>query len=94
MQQQQVAVQLEEEFRDALNRIGFTPTEQGAIIEYSGCRNLAMIGLLSEEDIARMCKAFRTRPIAPIGITILQEKLLLGVRLWVANRLRVQLPII
>ena len=93
MQQQQVAVQLEEEFRDALNRIGFNPAEQGAIIEYTGCRNLATIGLLSEEDITRMCKAFRTRPIAPIAITVLQEKLLLGVQFWVANRQRVQLPI-
>jgi hypothetical protein len=48
MQQQPVAVQLEADFRAALNRIGFLPDEQVAIIEYTGCRNLAMLGLLSE----------------------------------------------
>jgi hypothetical protein len=52
-----------------------------------------MIGLLSEEDVTRMCKAFRTRPVAPILITVLHEKLLLGVRFWVSNHRRVQLSI-
>jgi hypothetical protein len=55
MQQQPVAVQLEADFRAALQRIEFTPEEQGAIIDYTGCRNLAMLGLLSEEDLIRMC---------------------------------------
>jgi hypothetical protein len=79
MQQQPVAVQLEADFRAALNRIGFTPDEQVAIIDYTGCRNLAMLGLLSEEDLMHMCKAFCTRPNNPIPLTVLQEKLLLGV---------------
>ncbi len=92
-QQQPVGVQMEADFRAALNRIGFTPDEQNAIIEYTGCRNLAMLGLLSEEDLTRMCKAFRMRPNAPIPLTVLQEKLLLGVRFWVTNRQRLQLPI-
>jgi hypothetical protein len=60
MQQPPVADQLEADFHAALNRIGFTPDEQGAIIDYTGCRNLVMLGLLSEEDLVRMCKAFRT----------------------------------
>jgi hypothetical protein len=75
MQQQPIAAQLEVDFRAALNRIGFTPDEQGAIIEYTGCRNIAMLGLLSEDDITRMFKAFCTRPNAPMQLTVLQEKL-------------------
>jgi hypothetical protein len=88
-----VAAHLEADFRAALNRIGFTPMEQEAIIEYTGCRNIAMLGLLSEDDITRMCKALRTRAIAPISLTILQEKLLLGVRFWISYWQRLQLPI-
>jgi hypothetical protein len=97
MQQQQqpvpVAVQLKAEFRAALNRIGFTPQEQDAIIEYTGCRNVAMLGLLSEDDFTRMCKSFCTRPNAPLPITVLQEKLLLGLRFWISNRQRLQIAI-
>ncbi len=88
-----VAVQLEADFRAALNHIGFTPDEQIAIIEYTGCRNIAILGLLSEEDITRMCKAFRTRPNAPILLMVLQEKLLLGVRFWISSQQRFQIPV-
>jgi len=96
MQQQQqppMALQLELDFRAALNRIGFTPEEQAAIVHYTGCRNIAMLGLISEEDLIRMCKAFRMRPNVPIPLTVLQEKLLLGVRFWVSNRQRLQLAV-
>jgi hypothetical protein len=99
MQQQQqqqpvpVAIQLEAEFRAALNRIGFTPLEQDAIIEYTGCRNVAMLGLLSEDDFTRMCKALRTRPNVPLPITVLQEKLLLGLRFWISNHQRLQIDL-
>ena len=92
-QQQPLGVQLEADFCAALNRVGFTPDEQVAIIEYTGCRNLAMLGLLSEDDLTRMCKAFQTRSVAPIPLSVLQEKLLLGIRFWVANRQRLQLVI-
>ena len=85
--------QLEADFLAALNRIGFNPDEQIAIVEYTGCRNIAMLGLLSEEVIIRMCKAFRTCTIVPIPLTVLQEKLLLGIRFWISNRQRLQLPI-
>jgi hypothetical protein len=92
-QQQPVGIQLEADFRAALNRIGFTPEEQAAIIDYTGCRNIAMLGLLSEDDLIRMCKAFRARPNAPIPLSVLQEKLLLGIRFWVTNRQRLQIAI-
>jgi hypothetical protein len=52
-----------------------------------------MLGLLSEEDLMRMSKAFRTRPNNPIPLTVLQEKLLLGVRFWISARQCLQIPI-
>jgi hypothetical protein len=33
------------------------------------------------------------RPNVPIPLTVLQEKLLLGVRFWVSNRQRLQLEV-
>jgi hypothetical protein len=92
-QQPPPAAQPYVDFIAALNRIGFNPDEQQAITQYTGCRNIAMLGLLSEEDITRMCKTLRTRANNPIPLTVLQEKLLLATRFWVANRQRVQLPV-
>jgi hypothetical protein len=67
MQQQQqkqpVSIQLEADFHAALNHIGFTLDEQGAIIEYTGCRNVAMLGLLSEDDLICMWKHFVYDPM-------------------------------
>ncbi len=75
-QQQPVGVQLEADFRAALNHVGFTPDGQIAIIEYTGCRNLAMLGLLSEDDLTRMCKAFRMRSVAPIPLSVFTGKVI------------------
>ncbi len=86
---------LEADFCAALQRIGFTPEEHGAIIDYSGCWNLAVLDLLSEEDLIRMCKSFCSRPNLPIpSLTVLQEKLLLGIRFWISNRQSLQLPFV
>jgi hypothetical protein len=52
-----------------------------------------MLGLQSEEDIIRMCKAFHARPNAPILLTVLQEKLLLGIRFWISSQQRLQIPV-
>jgi hypothetical protein len=40
-----------------------------------------------------MCKAVRMRPNNPVALTLLQEKLLLGLRFWIAGHQRLQLPI-
>ncbi len=87
MQKQQppMALQLELDFHTALHRIGFILDEQAAIIDYTGCRNIAMLGLVSEEDLMRICKAFHMRLNAPIPLIVLQEKLLLGIQFWVSN---------
>ncbi len=76
-QQQQIQAQALADFCDALNRIGFLAAEQDAIIDFTGCTNMAMLGLLLEEDISKMCKTLRTRA-NPVPLTLLQEKLLLG----------------
>jgi len=52
-----------------------------------------MIGLLLEDDITKMCKTLRTRQLNPVPLTLLQEKLLLGLRFWIAGRQRLQLTI-
>jgi hypothetical protein len=80
-------------FMAALGRIGFAPPVQQEIVAYTGCANITMLGLLTPEDITKMCKVFRTRAANPIQITVVQEQLLLAVRFWVANRQRLQKPV-
>lgn len=80
-------------FRDALSRIGLNPIMQEEIIAYTGCVNIAMLGLLTAEDISKMCKTFRTRANNPINVTVIQEQLILAIRFWVTNRQRLQKPI-
>jgi hypothetical protein len=83
--QQRVQAQAMADFRDALNRIGFLHVGQQAIIGFTRCTNLAMLGLLLEEDIIKMYKAFQTTPADPAPLMLLQEKLLLGLRFWIAS---------
>jgi hypothetical protein len=47
-------------FENALARIGFSPEERLAFIQASGCTNVAMIGLLSTDQINRLCKRLST----------------------------------
>jgi hypothetical protein len=81
------------DFEAALARIGFGPQERTAIIDMSGCRNIAMLGLLTADQVSKICKRIETRVIDPLPITTIQEQLLLAMRFWVANRQRLQLPI-
>jgi hypothetical protein len=81
-------------FEDALMRIGFGLPERTAIIEMSGCRNIAMLGLLTTDQVSKVCKRIETRQVNPLPITTLQEQLLLALRFWVTNRQRLQLPIL
>jgi hypothetical protein len=43
-------------FRDVLERISFTQQQSEAIIEATGCRNIAMLVLLTTDQISKMCK--------------------------------------
>lgn len=91
-QQQVQAAQLA--FAAALGRIGFAPDVQQEIMACTGCNNIAMLGLVTPEDISKMCKAFCTRAVNPIQITVIQEQLLLAIRFWVTHCQRLQKPIL
>jgi hypothetical protein len=52
-----------------------------------------MLGLLTSEQVAKVCKEIRTRAINPILISTIQEQLLLALRYWVTNRQRLHQPI-
>ncbi len=73
-------------FDNALARIGFSPNERNAFIQASGCVNAAMMGLLSSEQISRICKRLSTRTADPISLSAIQEQLLLALRFWVAKQ--------
>jgi len=43
-------------FENALARIGFAGPERQAFISQSGCTNIALLGLLPSNQVAKMCK--------------------------------------
>jgi hypothetical protein len=81
-------------FSTVLDRIGFTQQQSDAIIKTTGWRNIAMLGLLTIDQIRKTCKRLVSRTVDPIRITMVQEQLLLGLRFWVANNQRLQLPLV
>jgi len=78
-------------FENALARIGFSPDERQGFIEVNGCRNVAMLDLLSPEQINCTFKRLSTRPINPLATSANQEQLVLAVRFWVASQQHLQL---
>jgi len=84
---------IQQDFVAALDRIGLEPEQRNAIIETSGCINIAMLGLLTSSQVSKLCKRIETRPVNPIHINTIQEQLLLAMRSWVINRQRLQLPV-
>jgi hypothetical protein len=93
MADQQAAKAAQVAFMAALGRIGFAPAAQQEIIAYTGCANIAMLGLMTPEDISKMCKVFRTHAVNPLQVMVVQEQLLLAVRFWVSNRQHLQKPV-
>jgi ethanolamine utilization protein EutA (predicted chaperonin) len=65
------------EFDAAMARIGFAQAQRDAIIESSGCRNMAMIRLLTADQVSKICKRISTRADNPIPIKTIQEQFLL-----------------
>ena len=84
---------VQQDFLSALERVGFNQDQRIAIVETSGCLNMAMLGLLSATQVSKICKRTETRPINPIRINTVQEQLLLAMRFWVIQRQRLQLPV-
>jgi len=78
------------EFDAALRRIGLEQAQREAIIETSGCMNIAMLALLSVNQLSIVCKRLETRALNPISISTLQEKLLLAMRYWIIGKQRLQ----
>jgi hypothetical protein len=74
------------DFDAVLSRIGFNQPQRDAIIEASGCQNVAMIGLLTADQVSKMCKHIENQPVNPLVITTVQEQLLLSLRYWVASK--------
>jgi hypothetical protein len=64
----------QQEFENVLKRIGFGQQERDAFIQASGCINIAMIGLLTIDQIKRVCYWL----IATAPISAMQEHLLLA----------------
>jgi hypothetical protein len=52
-----------------------------------------MLGLLSEDDIIRMCKTCCTHAANPLPLMVLQEKLYFAICFWITNCQCLQLPI-
>jgi hypothetical protein len=44
------------QFDEVLQQMGFDQTQQDAIINSSGCMNIAMLGLLSADQLSKMYK--------------------------------------
>jgi hypothetical protein len=81
-------------FSTVLDRIGYTQQQSDTIIETTGWRNIAMLGLLTIDQISKICKRLESRTVDPIRITMVQEQLLLKLRFWVANNQRLRLPLV
>jgi hypothetical protein len=84
---------VQQDFLEALQRVGFEQDQRVAIIEASGCLNIAMLGLLSIAQVSKFCKHIETRPVNPIRINTIQEQLSLAMRFWVTQWQRLQLPV-
>ncbi len=80
-------------FRAALGRCGFNEAAQDAVVDIGGIMHMAMLGMLAETGIARICKVIRARAVDPLMITVMQEQLLQGMRFWVTNRQRIGLVV-
>jgi hypothetical protein len=80
-------------FQAALMRIIFDALRAEAIMELSGCSNIAMLGILSTSQIAKLCKQISTRADNPLAITSVQEQMLLALHSWIVNHQCLQQPI-
>jgi hypothetical protein len=81
-------------FQAVLLRIGLTQAQADAFCDVSGCINIAIMGLLSADQVSKACKRIATRAVNPIQINTVQEQLLLGLRFWVTQRQRLHQPIV
>lgn len=79
-------------FHEALGRIGFSQAAQNAISN-QGFSNVALLGLITSDQVKQVCKLIREDPVTPVPINMLQQQMLLAFRFWVVNRQRLGLPV-
>jgi hypothetical protein len=53
-------------FQDVLDHIGFTQRQSEAIIEATGCRNIAMLSLSTVDQISKMYKRLESCMVDPV----------------------------
>jgi hypothetical protein len=88
-----LAAQQRADFDAILTRLGFGLEQRDADIETSGCFNVAMIGLLTADQLSKMCKRIDSRAVNPLVFKTVQEQFLLSLRHRVVNKQRLQEPI-
>jgi hypothetical protein len=79
-------------FRAALGRIRFNKAAQLAVVT-QGFTNIALLGLVTSDQIKQVCKLTRENAGNPVPINIIQQQLLLAMRHWVINRQRLGLEV-
>jgi hypothetical protein len=80
-------------FQAALSRSGFTMQAQEAVVS-QGFVNIALLGLVTSDQIKELCKLIREDTNNPVPINMLQQQMLLAMRYWVVNRQRLGLLVI
>jgi hypothetical protein len=76
----------------ALGRIGFSAAAQAAVVS-QGFVNVALLGLMTADQVKQVCKLIREDPVNPVPINMLQQQMLLAFRFWVVNRQRLGLAV-
>jgi hypothetical protein len=79
-------------FRAALGWIGFNEAAQIAVVA-QGFTNIALLGLVTSDQVKQVCKLIREHVANPVPINIIQQQLLLAIRHWVINRQRLGLDV-
>jgi hypothetical protein len=77
-------------FQAALGRIGLMAQAQAAVVA-QGFVSIALLGLVTSDQIKQLCKLIREDTNNPVTINMLQQQMLLAMRHWVVNRQRLRL---
>jgi hypothetical protein len=77
-------------FQAALGRIGLTAQAQAAVVA-QGFVSIALLGLVTSNQIKQLCKLIREDANNPVPINMLQQQMLLAMRHWVVNCQRLAL---
>jgi hypothetical protein len=71
-------------FQAALGWIGFSVQVQAAVVA-QGFISVALLGLVTADQIKQLCKLIREDANNPVPINMLQQQMLLAMHHWVVN---------